>query len=962
MDEVRDGIHYAWKGAMRGAKKGLKLTKNVLRSIPVERLRVPGQNGVMSRTGTLRRLFQLRYGAQIDNERGERVAAAEATDFESEEEEPLTDQQLHEHVDKKYFDKSYEAMKYEITQMEFVDGRGHGGDDTQQQLQQLQRQATEASIRELRLKCDLVSATLKKRVLANSKGFVSGVEEIRLINDRLLETSSDCKKGRNIIRKAKNAAAEQMKILAYHRKRGNCKATLSLLEAMRQLYWKRTQLMTLIEGGKIFEAAELLQQHGDIEHEDRIQKMHCMGRIIDEWKEYRDNKETLKRCQEVSLTECLTAKFIPSKYCNAFEASYALGTSDHVCVLVVKTLWKSAVYILTKSLIEVSDIKEEDVSIADIAAAIHPDHLMLCLCQMSAKIMDFLFLFATVRKLHKDSSRADYPLATLHAAALEEITKVGHKLGQDLVEKIALVLDKLQLGSVDVERVLHLFFVVSILIESISVLGLEKSGQAAARTQVKASLVRYMTKQFQEPKAIQILKFMAEDAWVVGGVSALELQVVLPLPPETYRCAVREVKGYLTEASIDAPGSHENPFYATHMLTLQDTSHMVQTESFREDVARRGAQGIPSMLTASSVAVANTLLEYVARIVARFAPLATETLGWAEDLVSLYVYTAADNFVSISRAVRLEHQVDLSESTQATLIEMRAGAERAARQYTAAAVSSTSPSSFTTEDDLHGSFPPRVWSRIHNFMTSQTHQYALVSRAVAGQSCVTLVHLLETTIRSVAPLLPQVTVEQRLQRCNSMKAAAEELLHVGLHRLCQAIFPMENVIQSISKIRANEKEVQASVYVKQVVEEMGLLNAKRQTMPTPELEQLFMKRLIFAVQMTLLREYCRLAKKKLSDAFIMQLSVDAQSFQQKVGAKFGKALLVLPDLLSSFVKAGFIEEREQRLEWVKTHHAVYCTVDMVQWFSGGDRTMRLQLEDVLAQVRHRDAIPVLPFR
>ncbi|RNF22011.1 uncharacterized protein Tco025E_03377 [Trypanosoma conorhini] len=959
MEEVRDGINYAWKGAMRGAKRGLKLTKNVLRSIPVDRLRVPGKHGVVSRSGALRRLFQLRYGAQIDNGRGERVAAVETSDVESEEDEPLTDQQLHEYVDKKYFDKSYEAMKDEIAHMEVVDGSGYAADDAQQQRQ---RQATEAAIRELRRKCDIVSATLKKRVLAHSKEFVSGVEEIRLINDRLLETSSDCKKGRNIIRKAKNAAAEQMQILAYHRKRGNCKATLALLEAMRQICSKRNELLTLLESGNIIEAVELLQQHSDVEHEDRIRKLHCLSRIIDEWKEYRDNKEALKRCQEDSLMECLTAKFIPSKYCNAFEASRVLGTSDHVCGLIVQTLWQSAVYILTKSLIEVSDIKNEDASIADIAAAIHPDHLMLCLCQMSAKMMDFLFLFATVRKLHSDCSGTDHPFATLHAAALREIAKVSHKLGQDLVEKISLVLDKLQLDSVDVERVLHVFFVVSMLIEAISVLGLEKPAQAAARARVKTALVRYMTQQFQEVRARQILQFMVEDTWVVGDVSALELQVVRPLHPETYRRAVREVKGYLAEASIEAPGSHENPFYAAHLLTLQDTSRMVQTESFCEDLARRGAQGTPSMLTASAVAVANTLLEYVARIVARFPPLAAETLGWAEDLVSLYVYTVADNFVSISRAVRLENQVDLSELTQATLIEMRAAAERAARQPTAAAVAATAPSPFAAEDELQGSFPPRVWGRVRGILASEAHQFALVNRAVAGQSCVTLVYVLEATLRSVAPLLPPATVEQRMRRCGDMRAASEELLHVGLHRLCHAIFPMENVTQSISKLRANEKLVQASAYVRLLVEDMGLLNAKRHAMPTPQMEQLFMKRFVFAVQTTLLREYAKLAKKKLSDVFIMQLSVDAQSFQQQVGAKFGKAVLVLPDLLPSFIKAGFIEDGEQRLEWVRIHHADYCAADMVQWFSTGDRTLKLRLEDVLEQVRHRDAIPVLPFR
>ncbi|ORC88866.1 uncharacterized protein TM35_000152970 [Trypanosoma theileri] len=958
MDEMRDGISYAWKGAMRGAKKGYKMTKNVLRSIPVDRLRVPGASSMRkSSSGALRRLFQLRYGAEINNEHGERVAAAEVSDVESEEEEALTDEQVHERVEKKFFDKSYDAMRYEITHMEVV---LDNSDDVQQQQQ---RQLTEAAIRELRQKCDVVSATLKKRVLANRKGFVNGVEEIRLINDRLLETSSDCKKGRNFIRKAKNGAAEQMKILVYHRRRGNCEATLSLLNAMKELCWKRNQLLTLLEGGKLIEAADLLRVQGDIEQEDRIKRLHCMTHVIDEWKEYRDNNKVLQKSQETALQECLTTKFIPSKYRNAFEASIVLKTENYIPSLIAQTFWQSAVYILTKSLTEVSHIKDEDACIADIAAAIDPDHLMLCLCQMSAKTMDFLFLFTTVRKMHNDDSRLNNSLASLHAATLKEITHVGQKIGHDLVEKITLVLEKSRFEYVDVERVLHIYFVVSMLIEAISVLGLEKNDQSNARSQIKTSLVKYITHQFQEPKAAQILNFMADDAWVVDDVSALDMQVVVPLHPETYRHTVKEVKSYLSESSIETPGSRENPFYTTQMLILQDTARTVKTESFREEIARRGVQDVPSLLTPSAVAVANVLLEYVARIVARFAPLAADTLSWAEDLISLYLYTVADNFVSISRTVHLENQGDFSEATQIMFAEMRIAAERTVRQNTNSATISFngSVSVLTSDDDISARFPPRVWGRIRGIITSEAHQYAIVNRAVAGQSCITLVYLLEAMVYSVAPLLPPITVDQWVQRCNKLKAVSVELLHVGLHRLCLAMFPMENIAQSISKLRGNEKEVHASSYVKQLVEEMSALNAKRHVMPTPELERLLLRHFIFAVQTTLLKEYAKLARKKPTDALIMQISVDVQSFQQLVGAKFGKAVFVLPDYVTSVIKAGFVEGKEERLEWVKTRHASYCAADLVQWFSAGDRTMKVQLEDLLEDLKHKDAIPIVAF-
>lgn len=62
----------------------------------------------------------------------------------------------------------------------------------------------------------------------------------------------------------------------------------------------------------------------------------------------------------------------------------------------------------------------------------------------------------------------------------------------------------------------------------------------------------------------------------------------------------------------------------------------------------------------------------------------------------------------------------------------------------------------------------------------------------------------------------------------------------------------------------------------------------------PQLEKLLLQRLLFAVQTIVLREYAKLARKKMSDVLIMQLQVDVQTLQQQFVSSFSKFALVMP--------------------------------------------------------------------
>lgn len=1065
MADMTDGLSSAWKGAMRGMKTGYKYTKSALTTNPLDKLRsMGGTGGGVSHSSDIRRFFQLKYGAEVRTDDGHRVAAAEASDVESDTDEALTDEQVHERVDKKFFDKSYDAARFELGRMEVTY-------DESEEHSRAEREVAERLILEHRLKCDVVSTTLKRRVLAHHREFVSGIEGIKGVNDALFQTSSDCKKTRAAIRRSKTGVSSQIALLAQHRARANVRSTLTVLAAMDRMAWKRNQLLALVTGGKFVEARRLLKAEGPIDREAELMRVYSMKAVIHEWRAYRDSPERLRHSLDAVLTACLTVKFIPATYQNCLESSTVISDGPRTCGLVAQLLWNSAVQILTKSLIEVSYVKDDSASIADIADGIHADHLLLCFCQMAARLIDFFYLYVTIMRLHTEEVHASGSYATfaaLHGTALQQVQSVGSKIGRDLVEKLSMALAHAQLDKVDMERVLHLFVVVSMLVEGMGVLGLSKAELASARTQVKGVLLAYVGRQFQAPKAKEALAFMAEDRWVVSDTSALSLTIVRPVAPAGYKACIREVKRYLALSGADGAADEEdanntsstnnrsggggelgvgstaeNPFYTTAMLIPQDTSSLIQTETFghywaalrdpghgaavapaaeepdddapggvvlpgqqhhhQQQTPPRGRAGSvatatttvldgsntlaglamipPTVLTSSAISIANVFVEYVARVAVRFPPLAADILNWCEDIIGLYMYTVADNFVSISKNVPVEQQTDFTPQTQGMLVEMRAAGERAvmasngvyrppaARGGSAAVMggspgkSSSSGASALSPSSTDLRFPPRVWGAARAEFGSEPHQYALASRALACEACTTLIFLQEAVVRSFTPLLPPAIVAEHLARVRVLYTTAVEVLNVCVHRLCQAIYPMEATCNEIGKLKPNKDEVKVSGYVKGIVAGMVALNERRQPMPTPILETLFLQRLIFSVQAALVREYAKLTKKKLNDIFVMQLQVDTQNFQQQAAAAFGRENVVLPDHVLGLVKTGFyMDDKAQRLAWVRQHHANYQAADLLSWFASGDKTFKAQLEDLLGrELRHHDTIPVDRF-
>ncbi|CCW62652.1 unnamed protein product [Phytomonas sp. EM1] len=1014
MDEFSDHFKSAFKGTVRGVKKGYRLTKKALKDIPVDSLK-PGNKHRKRSNSNVRHLHDHKQNVGVHQESDEHVEDSEGIEMESLDGEPLTDEQVQLQVDRKFFDRTYDAVMYELTHMT------PSYTDIDEEILN-EKEAMNSRILDLRQKCKIVSTTLEKRVLAHYAEFVQGIEDIRMVNDSLLQTSSDCKKARVAIRKSKAIAASQVALLGLNRTRTNVADTMVLLEVMKRIVWRRSEFAVLVSSGKLSDAMKLLKEEGSTDIENRLTRVHSIRILIEKWHALQNDPRLVEQCVEAVLTDCLTHRFVESTYCSLVESSTVVGTPQELGNQVGQLLWCVAAQILTRSLLEISQRKDESAPIASLAEEIQPKHLLLCICQMAARLVDFFSIYTTILRIHgEESRRRDSAFADAHAHLLHCVDGIGRRIGNDLLQKLTLVITHAKVDQLDLTRGLHLFVVVDMLVEAVKGAGADGAELASARTQLRARLESFVATQFQLPKAAAVLWGMMEDSWTMSDLSALSLRVVRPITSKAYHTCMKTVRAYVEGAKERGAraATHENPFYAAEVIDPQDLDRFLQTETFGqywtrvknsldsgsprslsdtatsprdatpeeedsfaetqdstvvmatgclEDVLKgtlaANASIPPTVLTSSAISLCNTLTEYAARVVVRYSPLAANMINWTSDLVSLYIYTIADNFVSISKSVPIERQSDFSQRVQDILAEMHVSSERSVGAVNGCF---SFPEQLANDVPHDGNslvrFPPRIWDRIRQEYASGAHHYALVNRVVACESCIALVFQQEALVCSFAQLLPGPVAEEHFRRIKDFYGVATELLHMCIYRVCQAIYPMESVCAEISKLRPKKDEIQVSSYVKDIIAGMNALNERRPAMPTPVLDTCFLKRFIFTVQATLVREYSKLSKRKLNDMAVMQIQIDAQNFQQLVATTFGRHNVVMPDYIVNLIKTGFyMDNREKRLGWLPPNHAVYFATDLVNWLSGGDRAFKQMLEDILKNdLNHHDTLPMDPF-
>lgn len=1063
MEDVADGLLTAWGETLRGVKKGYKYTTKVLKKIP--RLTDDRREGTSASQSHRRRVFQERYASPVSGSRNaSQSIEEESSDSASSDSEALTDEQVKSVVDCQYFDPEYDPVSHEIKNLPEVVPK-----DEEAILSEIAM--VDQKIRNLRQQCAVVSNTLKKRVLANHHSFVSGIEHICALNNLLCTTSSDCKKSRAALKKAKGDVASRLKIVAMKRSLDHCESTAEVLRAIEALKWKQMQLDALLSSGKVVEAAQFLEKKKEIALEEVLVQIHCMKETVENWKTYCSQPKKLLEHVELVLRRSFTEKFLEDVYLNAVESFFALFSSSECCSFVETLLWQTAGSIFTRSLAQVSFVKDENAPISDIVAGIEPPHLLIGLASMSARWMDFFYVFRTVRKLHADavasmkssvgdkvtgtstviredvspSSGLDLPReAAVHHDLSKRIERLSSRLGRDLLVRLTLAIGGCTsaFADLDTDHLVHLFVLVDLTIEAVKItFDVDQSDVEAARSELLEMLCTALRMHVYLPQLEDLVKSMNSDSWEAMETSVESIAVLSNVDGSFYNAQVRLVQDYLQlplrggvgachqpmplrqeeAGKTHEKGSRgnasgvgisrellENPFRLPSLMYPQDTSRSMQSTTLGEyqrssslstsidnqETISRSVSDLTStpsrsfstsIVSTSALQLYNLLMTSQLKIVRRFPPVAPFVLQWCEEWVNFYIFTIFDNFISISRSIPLESQGDFSSAAQKILHEMRLTAEKAvnANNGTHGASSPKSEDSIrrtagsshslpsggptnvhssSIESIVSQKFPPRVIDGIRTLFISEADYYAVVCRTVACASSHSLAALYEFVIRSFSTFFEDPEeINNYLYRCEQLKSVTEEGLHVCLHRLSEALLPMPKVCEEINRLRVRKEEVEVSSYVMEAVLALQRLHENRPSLPTAELDTLFIQRSIFSVQCLMVREYSKLSKK-MNDMLAMQLQVDAQNFTQQIASSLGAKCVVFPRHVLTLVKTGFfLQDKDQSVMWMAREHKKYNAEDMLSWFSSGDRQRRGELEGELKALKHIDCLPISDF-
>jgi hypothetical protein len=910
--------------AERGVE-GIRTARSALNQIP---LGVPGN---IAKKVNIRKLFLMKHGELA-------TTTVPEDDVSSDDELRFTDDQVQEKVGKHYFDKSYDAVRAELMLME-------EGEDFS---------ALEEAVKDRRAKVMLVSTTLKKRLNENHTRFEECIKQICQINDGLLETSSECKGGRRLLFKAKDSFVMQaLMVPRNHRRRQHLRALHSVVSAVNELYSKYFKLLSLVETCEFVEAAKMISnpETKRIREEETLMVIASLSTVIDAWHNFTMSNVTLLSCIDQCIEDCLSSgKFNEARYKQAIEASYILGDQEKTYMGVAQSLWRSAVQVLTKSITYMSMNKEEGAMLDEIARNIAPEHLLPTFNQLCGKTIDFLFQYSQVARCHIEGQKVSRN-SKHHQQALEFIKPVAKKIGLDLHEKIHVIMQVIDLDDVDIEKTLHIFLCVNLLIESTIALGLDQEQMQAARSGVKGPLVQSFARTFHKNKVDVIASFLVDDSWAPDEMTLGDMRIVKPLAPEAYRNEVKFVKGYLADLTV-GPSMHDNPFYSQKLLSPQDMSAYFETESYLEAAARI-TPPLPTdrcLMTASGVLVANTMFEYVAKVAVRFPPLATEIVQWCEQLACVYIFSVSNTFVSVSRDVPLEQQSDFSLSTRRALIFVN---DRCKQAFAHSGVRGLEQIKL-------------AFGQVQTAMSSAAEMFGIEHRVTAVESCFSILAALRASVGSLSRLMKREPLEEFQQHADMLYDAIDELLHVIVHRICQAIPIVESVTEDLAKVKFNGRDLQESSYtVNLAARIVQYVRDLRTDFAVPHLRTVFIRRLVFAVQANMARGYAKQAKK-LTDMQITHMQIDAKAFSDAIEKGLGPSMIPLPRYTRDFINGAFDATDKTQpnkwKDWLCKNHMHY-SVDMLRMLmSNGDKDRRQEVDEYLVSLGHIEAIPVIPLR
>jgi hypothetical protein len=463
---------------------------------------------------------------------------------------------------------------------------------------------------------------------------------------------------------------------------------------------------------------------------------------------------------------------------------------------------------------------------------------------------------------------------------------------------------------------------------------------ASARTMVKQCAMVCVATNYHTERGTELLRKMCEESWEVDEDIVPEMfKVVLPISPQAYRTDVKTVKNYVTKNN----GKLENPFFTEHMMIPHDVAMDIEIKPL--DVIPNRA-----VVIGTTGIIASRIFEYVCRVAVRFPPLASEVLTWGEELVALYLYSTAANFVSSRRQLPFEEQGDFGPQTRLMMPVLREMALHCAPHLAG-------------KIDGQAAFPPAVFHGIANKYAAPEHHFATGQRLTSIEAVFPLIDLLTESLHSVSPLLISSYKTQHEEFLKQLRLTAEDVLRVGMFRLASAVFNFEKYVDEIShfKFEARRGELQPSKYVYTMVEDLKrFIKYCKIEFPSQYIKEQFWIHFVQVLQRTLMRAFAKV--KRLTDVIVTQMKVDAPAVLYNVrdAIPFDTPVQSMPsaEYMTTILDSFFLDQ-EGREQWIRDHHNIYTRVEIVGFLAMTTHRQK-QIDDVLDYLKHVDMIPPAP--
>ena len=778
-------------------------------------------------------------------------------------------------VDSVFFNPTYEAGLAELTKFPQTM-------DDETLLAELRKTETTRSLQER-----AVNAALKQSLLDRSDVFLRGIEQVREVDEDLSGTARQCQEARSRLTVAKKAFVEQsLHVLAYKRRRAHLKRLLSTLEVLNTVRNHDLRMTAMIGSGRLAESAKMAEKmHLEMfGKRDLVQQLAGARHLVLRAKGIVENPRQLldaangtidrvvlrgmwnETAFESALTGYVSLNALQDlesyiahvgllRVRNAFLVplgNLVVVVSDNQQVPTVPTAIGPAPTAAFQPpaatyAVPASDTADQgDSRIAGAFTLIPPkQHRVICL-QAFQQVAEVLAMFLVMRD---PPAVVDNDVRT----AYQIVKRVAEAIIGPRVLQLAGLLMHASPKPPDFNEGLHSFFVASMLIDSVKVLGVAKETLIAARDDIVTLAESWIHGTYVQRRAMMLFESMQDmESWLPNpGIPVNDLRSISELQPAHWKdqhkwtqqkvLAMADVlrnggtpaafvvppQSSSSSASVPASGLagqrpnaaapslqgygmlspqdslQTNPFFDPRIAEVHDESADIAVASLG------GSWSSPPDVFLIPTPVAEPPLPHGHRVyhgttLLSSSAVVANTVFEMLCRVLPRVPTLAPSVLSWAEELASTYLYLAAHSFVRTSSEVAIEAAKELSDEAKACLRSMRLATVSSVPHLQAVPLPRFWD-VGSIFSKTESQYGFRCRLFALDAALPLIRAVEAAVSACALIIPQSTRESHDSWTRLAHRTAMELLHLACHRLTSATFPLDDVTSSAKETRLDPR-------------------------------------------------------------------------------------------------------------------------------------------------------------